>query len=240
VEDLVVLEEWEKMKARFAAMLLCIALTSAAYATLLGTVNMQGHSNLYSEQAHLWGGGLSGGNYYTGIYSWTNTGGTGWGTYVPNWGFCIELTQAARNGWQDVIPLAEAPLPIMPIFGTPMGSTKADYIRELWGRNFDENWISNPTTINKQMAEAFGVAIWEIIFETDSVWNVNSGAGFHATNVEQAATANAWLAGLNGDSAYFAPNLVATSDGQDYIVQIPEPMTIAFLAIGAIAILRRK
>ena len=75
----------------------------------------------------------------------------------------------------------------------------------------------------RQMAEAFGAALWEIIYETDPTWDVTSGTGFHATGIEQAATANLWLSQLNGDTAYFANNLFATSSpyGQDYLIQIP-------------------
>ncbi len=220
--------------------LVSVALISTANATLLGTVNIQNHNNNYSDQGTLYGDGyLPGGiTVYTGVYSWTNAGGTGLGTEVPNWGFCIELPQSPYTGWMDVIPLQEAPLP--PLYGSPMGITKADAIRELWGRNFDSSWITGQ---NRQMAEAFSVAIQEIVYETDPVWNVLSGAGFYVgANIEQAATANTWLSELTGDSAYFANNLVAIStfDGQDYIAPIPEPATIGLLGLGALALRRRK
>lgn len=236
----------KSMKRRvriFAAVVLVgIALTSTASATLLGTVNVQNHNNGLSDTGYLWGGDLVGVNCYTGVYSWTNAGGTGLGTVVPNWGFCIELTQGPYNGWQDVIPLNEASLPAA--YGTPVGNTKANYIRELWGRDFDPIWA---TGANRQMAEAFGAAIWEIIYETSSTWNVTSGAGFHAT-IEQAVTANAWLQQLNGDTAYFSNDLVATSSpyGQDYLIQIPkstivpEPMTVIILGLGALTVVRRR
>ncbi len=225
------------MKARFAAIIVCIVLASAAQATILGTVNIQNHSNPYSEQAQLWGGGLTGGTYFTGVYSWTNEDSTGAGTEVPNWGFCIELSQPPINGWQDVIPLQEAPLPHEPLYNTPMGDVKADYIRELWGRFFDPAWS---TGSDRQIAEAFNVAIWEIVYESDFTWDVTAGEGFHAVGIQQAALANAWLGQLNGNSAYFAYNLAVISNGQDYIVQIPEPMTIVLLTIGAAVVLRRK
>ncbi|MCX5633778.1 MAG: PEP-CTERM sorting domain-containing protein [Phycisphaerae bacterium] len=235
-----------------AVVLLGVILTSTASATILGTANIQNHNNSLSDQGQLWGGGLNGGTYYTGIYSWTNMGGTGLlGALVPNWGFCIELTQGAYNGTVDILPLEEAPLPVQ--YGTPMG-TKADYIRELWGRHFDPNWVTNPTTTNKRLAEAFGAAVWEIVYETNTgatAWDVTTkptGTGFRAT-IEQAATANTWLDGLNGDEDYFDLNLVATSTiyGQDYLVRlptpplpIPEPATIAILGLGALSLIRRK
>ncbi|MGA2071747.1 MAG: PEP-CTERM sorting domain-containing protein [Sedimentisphaerales bacterium] len=227
----------------FAAVVLVGILTSTASATLLGTVNVQNHNNGLSDVGTIWGGGWSGLTCYTGLYSWTNAGGTGPGLEVPNWGFCIELTQGPYTGWQDVIPLDEASLPAA--YGTPVGINKANYIRELWGRDFDPAWI---TGADEKLSEAFGVAIWEIIYETDPTWNVTSGTGFHATGIEQADTANLWLSQLNGNTAYFANNLVATSSpyGQDYLIQIPkatsvpEPITVIMFGLGALSVVRKR
>ena len=223
-----------KMLIFIAMILVSIALVSTASAALLGTVDIEYHNNLFSDQGQLWGGGLNGGTYYTGVYSWTNAGGVGLGTQVPNWGFCIELPQSPIAGTQDVVSLDAAPIPAQ--YGTPMGALKADRISELWGRHFDPTWT---TGANTQMAEAFSACIWEIIYETDPIWDVTSGTGFHA-GIEQSAIANNWLAGLDGTGprAY----LVATStpDGQDFVVLVPEPATICLLGLGTLSLISRK
>jgi hypothetical protein len=220
-----------KMKAIMIAVLVGAVMTSVASATISGTVKLVNHNNPFSDTATIYGGGLNGLTGYTGIYSWTTAGSTGVGQYVPNWGFCIELTQSPYTGWYTMANLEISPQPVA--YGGPMGTLKANAIRELWGRYFDPAWT---TGANKQLAEAFGVSLWEIIYETSSTWNVSSGPGFHATGIQQAATANTWLNSLNGDTAHFAQNLAVASSpyGQDFLTQIPEPATILLLAMGGL------
>jgi len=214
-----------------------LVISSLACAVPMGTVYVQSHSNGLSDTGYITGAGLNNLNGYTGIYSFTITSSTGAGAYVPNWGFCSDLTQGTVTGWADVIALQDGPLPSA--YGTPMGVTKANYIRELWGRFFNPAWA---TGVDKQGAEAFGTAVWEIIYETDSTWDVTAGTGFKASGIEQAANANSWLSQLNQDSQYFANNLVliSSSAGQDFLVQIPEPMTICLLGLGALAMIRKS
>jgi hypothetical protein len=223
-------------KVIFAAMILVgVALISTASAELVGTVDIEGHGNGLSSTGQLWSpalGGESGGNFYTGLYSWTNAGGTGLGTSVPNWGFCIELPQSPINGWQNVLTLDEAPMPAQ--FGTPMGAFKADRISELWGRHFDPTWA---TSAGNPMAQAFGAAIWEIVYETDPVWDVTSGAGFSAA-IALPGLANSWLAELDGTGPRAFVYATSTLDGQDFVV--PEPATIGLLGLGALSLIRRK
>jgi hypothetical protein len=242
------LKKEEELRMRVARTGLRIAVVIAvvmaissvpAIADVLGTANINNNNNILSDWGTLYGDGYPDGKtLYTGIYSWTNQGGTGLGTVVPNWGVCIEIPQAPFSGWMDVLALDEAPLP--PLYGSPMGITKANYIRELWGRDFDASWVTGQ---NRQMAEAFNVALFEILYETDLTWDVIGGAGFHVgADVEQAATANTWLNQLNGNTSYFANNLVSisTTSGQDFVVQVPEPASLFLLAAGAIAVLRKR
>lgn len=210
-----------------------VVLAVAAQASM-GTVNI---SNLgyFNEKATVTGGGLSGKEVWSGVYTWNVAGWTGQGQYVPGWGFCIELAQLGTVGWLDLIALDQAPLPAL--YGTPTGMTKADAIRELWGRFFDPAWAAGSDT---GKAEAFGAAIWEIVYETEATWDVSSGAGFLATDLD-ATQANAWLDALDGNGPK-ASNLVALSriDGQDYVVQIPEPATLLILGLGSMLCRRKK
>jgi hypothetical protein len=223
-------------KLIFATIILVgVTLISTASATILGTVDIENHNNNLSSTGQLWSlalGGESGGTFYTGVYSWTNNGGTGLGTQVPNWGFCIELPQEPISGWQDVVSLDVAPMPAQ--FGTPMGAFKADRISELWGRHFDPAWT---TGADRPMAQAFSACIWEIVYETDPIWDVTSGAGFSA-GIELPALANSWLAGLDGTGPRAFVYATSTPDGQDYVV--PEPATIGLLGLGALGLLRKR
>ncbi len=209
-----------------------VGVVVAAQASM-GTVNI---SNLgyYNQKANVWGGGFTGQEVWSGVYTWNVVGWTGLGQYVPGWGFCIELAQQGQSGVLGLIALDQAPRP--PEHGTPMGLTKADAVRELWGRFFNPAWATGGDAAK---AEAFGAAIWEIVYETDATWDVTTGAGFKATNLD-AAQANLWLSQLNGQGP-MANNLVATSSAerQDYVVQIPEPVSLILLAAGA-GLLRRR
>ncbi|MGD0596907.1 MAG: hypothetical protein ABSA64_05215, partial [Sedimentisphaerales bacterium] len=69
-----------RVRSFAAVVLIGIALTSTASATLLGTVNIQNHNNGLSDVGQLWStslGSESGWSFYTGVYSWTNTHATG-------------------------------------------------------------------------------------------------------------------------------------------------------------------
>lgn len=88
--------------------------------------------------------------------------------------------------------------------------------------------------------ESNNTALWEIVYETDSTWDVTAGSGFYAAGIKQAALANDRLHGLTGDPAYFAQNLMAISNasGRDFLVQVPEPLTLSLPGFGGLLLSR--
>lgn len=115
--------------------------------------------------------------------------------------FCIEILQNIYFGEKysySTAALQEAPQRT----GTPeaMGLVKANLIRELWAQ-----WSGDLTDATKY--EAFQVAIWNIIYDTD--FSVSSGSGlFYLTTSQGNATQTAHV--LSQANTYL--NYLATND----------------------------
>lgn len=227
----------ESAMKRFVTICCVAALCSASSAiTSLGTVDLSNYdyTTLADNTVGIYGGSL-GGAAYTGVYQWTISNATGLGLDVQTWGFCCELTVGVAEDTFDVIPLEEAPLPAT--YATPMGSEKADYIRQLWGTYFDSAWLTGGAE-NIDWLQAFHASIYEIIYEADDAWDVttnDNGNGFYATNLTKASDANTWLSNLKDPDVVKtkAVNLYALQDnGQAFIVEVPEPATMVILGIG--------
>ncbi|MCK5001083.1 MAG: PEP-CTERM sorting domain-containing protein [Anaerohalosphaera sp.] len=225
------------------SIVLLLVFASAANAGIIGSIDIGNVSNDLSDQATITGAGYLAFPVYTGVYTFNNlSNASGAGVGVPDFGFCIELPQGTGINLPityDVRDLQDAPLP--PNYGTPMGMPKADLIRELWDKYFDPAWVTGASTVaEKQMAEAFGVAIWEIVYETDATLDVTTGPGFSATGVEQAILANQWLDDVVANNLTKADVIALSNiDHQDFVT-VPEPMTMALLALGGLGIFRRK
>jgi hypothetical protein len=194
----------------------------------------------------VWGGGQSSLTINAGIFMFNKTASTGTGNLIDNGvlgGFCIDLSQYLATGSKtyEVIDVADGPKPTT-ILGSGMGAVKAAYLSELWSRYFDSAWMGGGTYTSTQneYAEVFQAAIWEIVYEdlptSSAGWDVTldgtvGNKGFKATNLNY-TLANSWLGSLTG--CYQGTNLAALSSDctQDIMVAIPEPATVAFLAIG--------
>jgi len=226
----------------------------AVEATPLGTVDIvhSGYGAYDENGLKVWGGGHYGTWVYGGVYMLDKTDGTGEGNIWPNdslGSFCIELHEFAPDETltYDVVVLEDVENSFL---GETIGNVKADYLRELWGRFYDSAWVGDGPFCDAQErdAEAFAAAVWEIIYEdlpqSPLGWDVTVDGtpcsnGFCARHVD-AGTANSWLHALDGTGPKADLRAFARDGAQDYIVEVPEPATVALLGFGAVVSLLRR
>ena len=236
------------MKKLIMSSLIAVLVGFAAQAAVLGTVDIAHSGYGASNKLTLHGGG----HIKAGVYILDKTDGSGAGA---DWldgtigAFSIDLMELSSSSTltYDVLMPEESPI-TGSILDDLIGTAKADFLSELWGRYFDEQWLSGDSYTVKQNkhtvkqnkhtvkqnknAAAFGAAILEIIWEdlpaTPLGWDVaadgTSGEkGFHVRNADT-ATANTWLHSLTG----FGPKAdlrVFSNDGsQDFLVAVSGPV----------------
>jgi len=240
------------LKTTILCAAIVLALPILTKASPVGTVDMAHTGYGASDILTIYGGGLSGLNGYGGVYMLDKTAGTGQGNLWPDGligGFCIELHQWAPSTTikYDVVALEEVNNSFM---GSSLGTAKADYLAELWGRFYNPDWADGGpySSEEKSKAEAFAAAVWEIVYEDMPTsplnWDVtvdSSGGthGFFALNCDT-ATANSWLHALDGTGPKAELLAFVNQGKQDFIVQVPEPATVCLLGLGGLAFLRKR
>ncbi len=181
-----------------------------------------------------------------GVYMLNKTADSGIGNTWPNAllpGFCIELEEPAPTStytYQVMMP-EDA---YSSTTGQTLGTTKANYIRELWARYYDNSWGTTGvhTAAQNTAAEAFAAAIWEIVYEDLPVsplgWDITADgtAGIRGFRAEELDTAlvNTWLHSLTGIGPKADLRVFVNQGQQDYLVAVPEPATVLLLGLGGL------
>jgi hypothetical protein len=119
--------------------------------------------------------------------------------------FCIQLGQYAL----DPQTFNARNLATLPDAGaaSPMGATRALLLRELFAERFTSLTVSGNTAQTNLNHQAFQLAVWEIVYETNSILKLtgpNQGV-LYASGHSATTLANGWLktlAGQSGDAGY--------------------------------------
>ena len=231
---------------------LMTAIMTPVYATTLGTADLVSTHMGASQAIDIYGAGYSGQEIYAGVYMLTKSAGSGvseiWDNGDNIAGFCIEAEEPYPNTvtHYDLVTTESATVTVL---SEAVGTGKAALLSELWGRYYDSSWQDGSyATTENNAASAFAAAVWEIIYEDMpsssadydvSIDNTIGLGGFASTTVDE-VLANSWLQSLDGTGS-MESLLVFTADGsQNYLVAVPEPMTVLLLGMGGALSVARK
>lgn len=193
-----------------------------------------------------------------GLFNWQGTVTNPVGLQGNYWAFCIELTQHVSGNTNyfgnnyRVRNLEDAPRPTNSV--APMGSQKADALRELFGRFFFPAFgpAINGPGITQDEAAAMQVAIWEIVYETASAagsgtpgaaygqnWGLSTGNAVFTGRSQVLTLATSFLNALDGTGRKsYDLYAVSSENNQDMIV--PTPGAMALLGVAGVAASRRR
>ncbi len=138
--------------------------------------------------------------------------------------FCMELTQG-------IAPGTTATFSIDPL-SSQLSATQVSRMQELWGRN-------RANVVDATSANAFQMAVWEIVHETaGNPLDLSAGNFIVTDGAGASALSQSWLSGLDGTGP-FETNLVALTnpDVQDQVaILVPVPPAAILAGIGLISL----
>jgi len=150
-------------------------------------------------------------------------------------GFCIDLYDHSNPGVFEVSTLENAPRSINNPNG-PMTAAKADNIRRLYDVAYYDTVLpeleKTPAAANKDIAAAFQLSVWNLIFDDDL--SISNGAGsFYTTSSGAFITyANTWMGQL-ANAELASVGALLNDQYQDYAVTVPVPAPGALLLSSA-------
>lgn len=151
-------------------------------------------------------------------------------------GFCADATVSMASGYFEVTKTTSAVRGEKGLFAGYLVNSHAQAIFN--GGNSNQN---------RDKAMALQVALWEILTETSGTYNINAGK-FRAKAAEGSFTTNQMTLineylGTYGQSAAEYYKAAVNSHGKpcsQSIITVPEPGSMAALALGIGAVLRRR
>jgi len=159
--------------------------------------------------------------------------------------FCADMRQDAYSGWAvyEVYRPADAPIGgANPEDG--MGEAKASDLRKLF---FNYLYGGDDDVWTPDEAAAFQASVWEIIFEQESTYDVDSASddkgSFYMSYYwagSWISMANTWLSALSGyDDPDIGLRVLANDELQDYAITVPglggEPIPEPLTMLGVFA-----
>ena len=159
--------------------------------------------------------------------------------------YCVEVTQGTAAVGFDTTPGAidstYSRLSAASYFG---GGTVATNLGKLFT-------IAGAAVSSADSSAAFQMAVWEILYETTSAYNVAAGnVKFTASqtyDVNPFSLANGWLNSINASTAVASLSVLRSTERQDLIyagatAPIPEPTTYALMlaGLGALGFVARR
>jgi hypothetical protein len=224
-----------------------VAQADTVVATFNGSdgVNINYSAILRGNNATVTGSGVDG------LFQFTKTGGTPASTILTYptdqfVSFCIDLADAISGGtshtW-DIVDLATAP----DSTAGPMGQTQANNLALLLGSNISSGILNDARTVfaTQIQRSAMQIAVWEVVYETTSPFDVTLGTAIFATNNGAVQTqANIYLGNMTSVKKSMQGLVGLTSETtQDFVGQVPIPAAAWLFGsalMGTVALGRRK